>query len=429
MSGMPPTPPSEPRAPLSAAGEPHGLLVVTVDRLPAWMLSPWGGTWVATPTFDGLAARGVLFDRLLVPRADPQVVARDLLTQATGRSIFAAATARGWSAAVITDQPAVTAAVDLGAPVDATTLPAVAMGAVAVDVPRTNAARVVDAAARVVAAGRHRAIWCHVGSLGIAWDAPDDVRGMYVDPDDPPPPAGSAVPDMRIDGTTDPDLIVGLRHVFASQVTVLDRCLGDLLDAAAHAAPPDHGWIVVVAGLRGLPLGLHGWMGGRADRVDERAPFSETAHVPAIIVDPRGRMAAQRYGGLVIPADIGATIGDLVRGLPAADAPGRPWEGRSMAGLFEQWRHEPRDRVVIRGPAGNALVTPGWHLVDMPGESGDRRDLLFAKPDDFFECTDVADRRPEVAEELARVLAAGGGADPDAAWSEPLSAAAVSPEA
>jgi hypothetical protein len=50
---------------------------------------------------------------------------------------------------------------------------------------------------------------------------------------------------------------------------------------------------------------------------------------------------------------------------------------------------------------------------------------LFAKPDDYFELCDVADRCPDVAEELGRLAAAAAAGDVAAAWRAPLSAAAT----
>ena len=52
-------------------------LLVTIDRLPAWMLPAYGSSWVATPALDALAARGVVFDRLIATGDD----ARETLGQ------------------------------------------------------------------------------------------------------------------------------------------------------------------------------------------------------------------------------------------------------------------------------------------------------------------------------------------------------------
>jgi arylsulfatase A-like enzyme len=247
---------------------------------------------------------------------------------------------------------------------------------------------------------------------------------MYVDPDDPPPPPGAAVPDMTVTRDTDPDLIVGLRHVFAAQVTLLDRCLASLLRAVDERAARDGAWAILVVGLRGMPLGIHDRLGGRPDPDADDPPFGEMVHVPAILVDPRRSMAAQRYGGLVTPADLAATLADLVAPQAVASAAGHPAEAESLRGLCDAWSVKPRDRVVIRGVGGDALATPGWHAVLRPGGDASRP-LLFAKPDDFFETCDVADRERGVASELARALRRPETGQPDPAWIEPLSEAAA----
>lgn len=408
---MPPTPESS-----------TGLLIVTIDRLPAWIVSAWGATWVATPTIDAIAARGVVFDRVLTPVLEPRRIARDLARMAGG-----VATARDRSLAVVTDQADIVAAAGLEAGADVTVVPAAAVSAVARDAASTASGRLFAAAERVVASGTHRVVWCHVGSLGITWDAPHDFRERYIDPEDPPPPAGAAVPDMAISGETDPDLIAGLRHVFAGQVTLLDQCLGQLVQALPAADGSGAGWGLLMCGLRGMPLGIHDRLGGAVDPEDESLPYGEVVHVPAIIVDPAGRMATQRYGGLVTPADLATTVGDLVAETisPPPDDVSQPIsQPISLASLFTSWQVRPRDRVVIRGARGDALATPGWHAI-VRHAAPDAAPLLFAKPDDFFEICDVADREPAVADELARALRAGAGQVPDPAWQTPLSAAAL----
>jgi len=148
--------------------------------------------------------------------------------------------------------------------------------------------------------------------------------------------------------------------------------------------------------------------------------------LPAILVDHRGRMAAQRYGGLVLPADLGCTLRELIDpGSGASREADDPRRGRSLAdlfaaGRFEAWTAGCRDRAICRGEHGTAVATPAWHLVlprDVPGPP---RPRLYAKPDDYFEVSDVADRCPEVAEELAALVAG----DPRRAWTTSLSAAA-----
>jgi len=393
MSSVSPTPPL------------GGLVIVTIDRLPAWMLSAWGATWVSTPVFDGLAARGVAFDRLIATDVDPSATLADLAGGADpeqGGGLWGAAAASGWQAVLVTDDPQLPARI---AGVDVVEVPALPVTRPAVDDAETNLGRLFARARDVVAAGGHRLVWCHAGSLGVAWDAPLAYREAYVDPEDPPPPSGAEVPHFSVTPDTDPDVVMGCRQAFAGQLTLLDRCLGGLVEAVRGVGPA---WGLAIVGLRGMPLGLHGEVGCPSSGDRSGQPYGEWVHLPAVIVTAADRMGGQRHGELVTPADIGATLVELAFGAPAAVADGS--DARSLARLFADWSHEPRDRVLVRSGDGVAIVTPGWHLVVKPGGEGHTPPRLYVKPDDFFELSDVADRCPAVADELAGLLAPGGAA-------------------
>jgi len=379
---------------------PGPLLVVTVDRLPAWILPAYGATWVAMPVVSGLAARGLVLDGLVATADEPGETTRALLGWLADRA--------GRGAAVVTDEPSITGMLR---GCDTTVVPGGPCAGVATDEAATHLSRLFAAAAGRARERRDDVLWCHASSLGVCWDAPDEFREAYLDPDDPPPPSGAAVPDFIVTTDTDPDLVTGLRHVFAGQLTLLDRCLGRLVAAVGDSVG------ILVVGLRGMPLGLHARVGPGA-----AAPHGELVHLPAILVDAAGRMAGQRFGGLAIPADLGATLADLAGGatVSLADA---PWQGRSLAGLFEAWRESGRDRVITTTPTGIAVTTPGWRLLaPSPADDGGRRPRLYARPDDFFEQCDVADRSAAVCEELARVADAARRGRVAEAWGMPLSA-------
>ena len=366
------------------------LLVIAIDRLPAWILPPYGATWVAMPTLTTLAGRGVVFERVIAPTDDAQATLIDLIGGVEG-------------AHVVTDDRRLEAADPAAA-------------SAAADPEATALARLFAAAADAVARGEQRIV-VHATALGITWDAPEDFVAAYLDPDDPPPPAGAAVPHFVATADTDPHRLVGIRHVFAAQLTLLDRCLAALLDAAG-----DGPWTVLMVGLRGIGLGLHGRVGPGV-----MPPYGEIVHLPAILVDAAGRMAAQRWGRLVTPADLGATLRELVVGTAAAGTP-VPGQGASLAKLFDDWSPAGRDRVIVTTRGGTAIVTQGWQAIAPAGPSdgatapADMR--LYAKPDDFFELCDVADRCPEVVDELAVLLAAVAAGDLPRAATAPLSPAA-----
>lgn len=399
---------------------PAGMLIVTIDRLPAWILPAYGCTWAATPVLDALAGRGLVLDRLMAAGDDPLATLASLAGRAPpahdGWPLLEAAAARGWSPAVVTDDADFAARL----PPDVVTrvVPAATEPRIAADATETNLGRLGAAAADLGARRDHRLIWLHATSLGHAWDAPLELREAYLDPDDPPPPPGAGVPRLEVTAETDPDEVAVLRQLFAGQLTLLDDCLGRLLESL-DADDPQRRWSVFLAGVRGMPLGLHGTVGPLP-----LPPYGELVQLPALLVDHRARMAAQRYGGLLIPADCGATLVELLGDSPAGDDDhGR---GRSLVPLLDEWRIEPRDRAVAVTSRGIAVVTPAWHLVLPSVGDGEGRPLLFTKPDDYFEACDVADRVPDVAEELARVARLAA-TDPSSAWAAPLSAAAQDP--
>jgi hypothetical protein len=83
--------------------------------------------------------------------------------------------------------------------------------------------------------------------------------------------------------------------------------------------------------------------------------------------------------------------------------------------------------VIVAGADGAAIVTPEWHGLLEPGAApGDvnrgheRRIRLFAKPDDFFELADVANRCADVAGPLSDLLERAYGGDREAVWLTPL---------
>jgi hypothetical protein len=388
--------PESPETSMPSAPPAPNLLVVAIDRLPAWILPAYGATWVAMPTVTAWAAQGVVCDRLIALGSDASQTLGHLLGPLAARL----------PTAIVTDDAALAADV-LGGEAAIERVP-LRLGGVAGSAGDTNLARLCAAAAETIAAGGHRLVVVHATSLGQSWDAPDEFRETYLAPDDPPPPPGAAVPDFVATADTDPDLLVGLRHVFAGQMTLLDRCLAALGDLS--------GWTRLVCGVRGLGLGLHGRIGP-----GPMPPYGELVHLPAILVDAAGRMAGQRFGGLVTPADLAGLLATAA-GLPAV-APGEPaglHGAPGVADLFERWPTAGRDRIVTVAPTGVAVTTAGWQAVLPTGEPL----RLYVKPDDYFEVSDVADRCPEVAGELGRLAAAAAAGDTETAWTAPLSEAA-----
>ncbi len=394
---------------------PPRLLLVTIDRLPAWIVPAWGATWVSAPAIDALAGRGVVFDRLISPSLDSGQT-----LDALGGALVTAAARAGLRPTLVTDDApfaARLAAEGDGGRVSMTVVPAIVPRRLARRAEETNLGRLFAAARGLLAGGDQSIVWIHAGSLGLAWDAPESFREPYLDPDDPPLPEGVAVPSVRIDADTDPDLVMGHRQRLAAQVSLLDRCLGELLATLPTEPPSPEAWTICFAGVRGMPLGLHGLVGLPGGDGAEM-PFGESIHLPALVVDGRGRMAGQRYPGLVMPTDVGEMLREIVgltERLPSTD--GEP--ARPMSDLLDTWTHAERDRVICVVPGGTAVVTTHWFYLEEDRTDAEARRRLHAKPDDFFEVADVSSRCPEVMAALREIAAAARVGD-RRAWTAPL---------
>jgi hypothetical protein len=370
---------------------------------------------VSAPALDALAGRGLVFDRLISPSLEP----RQTLDALAGALVAAAARA-GIGVGVVTDDASVAARFapegEIGGGA-VTVVPVVVPRRLARRAEETNLGRLFAAARGLLAGGEASIVWVHASSLGLAWDAPESFREPYLDPDDPPPPAGVAVPSLPIDADTDPDLVMGHRQRLAAQVSLLDRCVGELLASLPTEPPSAEAWTICFVGVRGMPMGLHGLVGLPGGDGAEM-PFGESLHLPALVVDGQGRMAGQRYPGLVMPADVGETLREIVGvpgRLPATD--GEP--ARPLSDLLDSWTHDDRDRVICVVPGGMAVVTTHWLYLEEDGTDADARRRLHAKPDDFFEVADVGSRCPDVVAAMREIAAAARVGD-RRAWTAPL---------
>ncbi|MGI9459160.1 MAG: hypothetical protein ACR2NF_04110, partial [Pirellulales bacterium] len=373
--------------------------------------SPFGATWASNPTICQLASAGLACDRVLVGTTDPTETLHEIaLGQAgdqhdTVGGPLAAAEARGWNVTVVTDAEEQFSHLKTRF----TNLNVVGVSPQCLPVTveaeeESSCEHVLSAAIHEFEKGKTDLLWVHLNSLGVSWDAPQVWRDGFFDEDDPPPGPAAEIPEFVVTNQTDPDQVSAVRQIFAGELAHLDDWLGRLVATVSNR------WQrfgMLLLGLRGIPLGLHGQVGIAPH---EPAPYTELTHVPAILVDPADRQASQRYAGLLMPIDFGATVGELIAG--TGDQTTRddsveenpPELGRSIGRLLEGdvglWRSGVRDQVYSAGGGGHALTVAGWSLVrplDGPAK-------LFVKPDDYFDLSDVADRSRDVSKVLADCL-------------------------
>jgi arylsulfatase A-like enzyme len=371
-------------------GEPRSAVVVVVDRLGAGFLGPYGNAWLQTPQFNRFASEAQLFEWCL---ADSPRLERVYRSYWTGRHAMApepgqdgtagsaslpeVARAAGlrpllltddrdiadltWSAGfdekiVISPQSASTAAGEL----EETALGGLFLSAI----------ETLSQTSEPVL------LWVHSRGMAGPWDAPSELRRQFADEDDPPAPEFVEPPQLVVTPQHNPDDLLGVVHAYAGQVSLLDACLGALLDAVEEHSSIGQP-LVAVTSPRGYPLGEHGWVGGRD------ALYGELLHVPLLVRFPLSEKEPARVTDIAQPADLYRMV--------------RNWiEGRS-----ETLTSIQTACAVAEGEL--SIRTPAWFLRETHGE-GTPHYELYTKPDDRWEVNEIASRGGDVVELLVARL-------------------------
>ncbi|HJT33256.1 MAG TPA: sulfatase-like hydrolase/transferase [Pirellulales bacterium] len=384
------------------------VIVLSIDRLHAGYLGCYGNTWVATPRFNRLAAESFVFDQATIdhPRLDELVrswwLGQHALERTAGKSeppptLPQRLAQAGLATALITDEPQVAEhplAGHFGELLQVAQRDPPPSGRPADDVAHTGFATLMAEATEWLAQARQPFfLWLHSQGMKAAWDAPDDFRQLYAEPDEPEPPRLLAAPCRQLTGDEDPDEVWGICQAYAGQVSLVDACLGGLLEFL-DGDSCGRETLLSVVGARGFPLGRNGRISA-----PDNALYSELAQVPWLMRLPGGFGAAVRSQALVQTCDLAPTLTNL---LGIGDPPTSS-VGCGLLQLIHEDVESVRDRVCLIGADGErAIRTPGWYL-RLP--AGDEQVAeLFAKPDDRWDQNDVADRCPEVVDGLRQAL-------------------------
>lgn len=378
-------------------------ICLIVDRLHAGYLGAYGNSWIKTPAVDRLACEAAVFDQALIDSPllenycrsawhglhalypHPQAESRQAVAPPQDRPTLAAMLREaGATSALLTDERLVARhplAVDFDDLIEVDP-PWQAQGAAEIE--QTHLAKCFVQVLDWLGSVRDPfLLWCHLGGLGTTWDAPLEFRRHYWEPGDPEPPASADVPDRMLPEDHDPDELLGIVQSYAGQVSLLDTCIGVLLDFL-QGSPLGKETLLVVTSARGFPLGEH----RRVGACDE-ALYGELVQAPLLIRFPDLLGAASRNLALVEPADLWATLLDW---WGISERPGSP-TAESLLPMVREDRPAMRDRLCLRGSAiERAIRTPAWFL------RAASRPELFAKPDDRWEVNDVAIRCQEVIE-------------------------------
>jgi arylsulfatase A-like enzyme len=396
-------------------------ICLVIDRLHAGYLGAYGNSWIETPAADRLAAESFVFDQALVdtPRLDllyrsywqgwPALVAQVPENRPTLPGLLSDA---GVATALLSDERLVREhplAVDFDeqVQVDPPWQPQMAADEAFHE---THLARCfVQITDWLRQARGPFFLWCHLASLGTAWDAPCEFRRRYWMEGDPEPTRSAEVPDLFLAEDHDPDEVLAYAQAYAGQVSLLDTCLSGLWEALEeHPAAKET--CLMVTSPRGFPLGEHRRLGA----CDE-ALYSELVQVPLWIRLPDGLGAAARSQALVEPSDLWATLLDCWR---IADVPRSP-TAASLMPIVREEIAAVRDHLVLAGQGRQrAIRTPAWYLrtggasgeqgagkppdcirgIAADPRAGGKSPELFVKPDDRWDVNNVAVRCLEVVE-------------------------------
>lgn len=347
-------------------------LILTVDGLSAPYLGPYGGSWVATPGFNRLASQGCVWDNAIAPTLDGRENVAAMWSahtqQDTNISLFEQYERSGCETVLIHDGAEWFNDLDTAGQIVDVGLEKTTECHSVSALSETRMAAICGAALEQLdqlEADEGLLIWVHTRGMFGPWDAPAEYVQNLLDDEDPIPPTYITPPQRAVTPDEDPDILLGIRQSYAAQVAVMDACLEMLLD---HPRLQQESSEFYLIGLRGYPLGEHGYIG-----ISAQTPlYSESLGVPVIIKSRA--LTQQRWRGLMSLSDF--------RDLLVPEVP-RPYALPTRE--FARVRHG--EQVVIR--------TQEWLLREAEGAR-----QLFAKPDDRFECNDVADIMGDVAEEL-----------------------------
>ncbi|MBI2479674.1 MAG: sulfatase-like hydrolase/transferase [Planctomycetia bacterium] len=374
-------------------------IVIVVDRLGSGFLGPYGNTWIETPAINQLASESVLFEQAFADSNDLTLLYRSYWSGVHAMcqidhpecSLAKLIERGGLPAALLTDDRLLlrhSLAEHFGEHISlAQTIPA----RLAASVEETQFAQLTLAAIEWLADAKEPGLlWLHARGMNGPWDAPAELAERFRDEDDPEAYADIVPPQFTLEQGHDPDDVLRIMHAYAAQVSVIDTCLGSLLDAIEQHELGNE-TLVIVTSPRGYPLGEHGRIGaGQHDL------FGETLNVPLLIRRPDLQSACMRLDVLTQPSDLYATLARWL-GVSGAAHSSTGHDLLELAENEDAWRREAAYAV---GCNERTVRTPAWLLhVD-----GSPTKALYAKPDDRWEANEVADRCGEVPDELATLI-------------------------
>ena len=378
-------------------------IIITIDQLSARYLSPYGNTWNPTPAFDNLAAIGMTAEYCLSSSTCFESSMRSVLTGQHAIStearptLMQQLTERGQSSLLIQEGDSLTNISGCQEFTEIKTIPAAISTAIADSLELTATAQFISLVMKELEQGlTHDLTWIHHSNLGVVWDAPLAYREQFFGEEDPEvaniaqPPIGPLVND------SDPDEIMQVVHAYAAQASVLDTCLGFLLDQIQSLAQNlRETTLLIVTSPRSQALGHHGGVGH-----EHSQPATDQLHVPLFVTKfiPQSsevpKVAPFRNSELLQSECVNSTLEEWMTGQWHEQDP------RSHRSLLQQLESPSEDitplaqQFTLSKFANERLgiLAPAWFSVTT--EEGNLR--LYAKPDDRWESNEIGSRRKDI---------------------------------
>lgn len=385
-------------------------IVIVIRGLSAWATGPYGCRWVETPSLDGLAARGVVYDLHFAAHPGNRTPWR------TGRHAFADAADASPGPdllAALRTQGVRTFLLHQGPPPPAEFLDGW---------DEVHRARKVTATVDAVL-GMLRGVteedppfllWVEFSQLLPPWKVSDEVLDAYFlreaeadedeededeeeDEEEEIAPAEEYLPPEEelqplldppsgeIDSADD-NLFLRVRKSYGAAVTDLDIQLGELLDLANEKT------LLIVTSDAGQALGEHGFIGPGRPWL-----YHEVTQVPLVLAGA-GCPAGIEVPGLTLSLDLPVTLATYF----GATLSGT--HGRDLLDMARQPTTAGREFVCLGMESGGAVEwairTPDWFL-RLPHQGTAQ---LYVKPDDQSDAADAAQQHFAQTETLERTL-------------------------
>ena len=377
-------------------------IVITIDQLGARYLSPYGNTWNPTPGFDQLAATSLTMEFCLSSSTDldqcmtSMLSGKHPLATSTHVSLLQQLQKDGQSSVLIQEGDSLSSIPICQQFSEVHSVPFTKAGNLASSIEDTSIAQFTGLTLDLIEQQlNHDLIWIHHAGLGASWDAPMQSRERYFGEEDPEIKEISLPPFGPLNDPNDPDEIMQNVHAYAAQVSVLDTCLGLLIEQLKEEVSGlDEQVLLIVTAPRCLPLGHHGGVG-----VDHSLPGTDQLHVPMFLsrLDNSASVGLSRNTSLCQTESVYSTLSQWFEQpdsnnphvhqslLDHLQIPGTPY-----AALSEQCT------VSIFPNGSTAIHTPAWFSV----QSTAGQTQLWVKPDDRWESNQIGSRRQDIVAEF-----------------------------